>query len=131
MGTRTIADTAYGILEDKKARDIEIIDISEVSILADYFIICSGTSTTHIKTLADELEAKMDRPAGCTGKAIERQVDPAGFWTTGRTYIQRRGPEFSTWNGWADGGSGRQATWNAIVSQFERSCLLWLFDKDR
>ncbi|NMA33355.1 MAG: ribosome silencing factor [Clostridiaceae bacterium] len=60
MGTRTIADTAYGILEDKKARDIEIIDISEVSILADYFIICSGTSTTHIKTLADELEAKMD-----------------------------------------------------------------------
>lgn len=59
MGKRTIADTAYGILEDKKARDIEVIDISEVSILADYFIICSGTSTTHIKTLADELESKM------------------------------------------------------------------------
>jgi len=59
LGNRKIAETAYGILEDKKARDIEIIDISEVSILADYFIICSGTSTTHIKTLADELEKKM------------------------------------------------------------------------
>ena len=59
MEKRTIADIAYGILEDKKARDIEVIDISEVSILADYFIICSGTSPTHIKTLADELEQKM------------------------------------------------------------------------
>jgi ribosome-associated protein len=56
---KKIADTAYGILEDKKARDIEIIDISEVSTLADYFIICSGTSTTHIRTIADELEFKM------------------------------------------------------------------------
>jgi ribosome-associated protein len=54
-----IAEKAYGILEDKKARDIEIIDISEISILADYFIICSGTSTTHIKTIADELEFEM------------------------------------------------------------------------
>ncbi len=59
MGISQIADTAYGILEDKKARDIEIIDISEVSILADYFIICSGTSTTHIRTIADELDKKM------------------------------------------------------------------------
>jgi len=59
LGIDKIADKAYEILEDKKARNIEIIDISEVSILADYFIICSGTSTTHIKTLADELDFKM------------------------------------------------------------------------
>jgi len=59
LGISKIADTAYGILEEKKARDIEIIDISEVSILADYFIICSGTSTTHIKAIADEVEFKM------------------------------------------------------------------------
>jgi ribosome-associated protein len=55
-----IADKAYEILADKKARNVEIIDISEVSILADFFIICSGTSTTHIKSLADELEFRMD-----------------------------------------------------------------------
>jgi ribosome-associated protein len=52
-------DKAVEILEGKKARDIDVIDISEVSILADCFIICSGTSTTHIRTLADELELKM------------------------------------------------------------------------
>ena len=59
MEISKIAEKAYGILEDKKARDIEIIDISEVSILADYFIICSGTSTTQIKTIADEMEFEM------------------------------------------------------------------------
>lgn len=52
------------ILEDKKARDIKIINIKEISILTDYFIICSGSSTTHIKALADELELKMEE-AGC------------------------------------------------------------------
>lgn len=60
MDHNKIADKAYEILADKKARNVEIIDISEVSILADFFIICSGTSTTHIKSLADELEFRMD-----------------------------------------------------------------------
>lgn len=54
-----MAEKAVEILEGKKAKDIDIIDITEVSILADYFIICSGTSTTHIRTLADETEEKM------------------------------------------------------------------------
>ena len=60
MGIDKIAEKAYAILEDKKARNIEIIDISKVSTLADYFIICSGTSTIHIRTIADELDLKMN-----------------------------------------------------------------------
>ncbi len=59
MASNRIADKAFEILDDKKARNVEIIDISEVSILADFFIICSGTSTIHNRTLADELELKM------------------------------------------------------------------------
>jgi len=59
LNINKIADKAYEILEDKKASSIEIIDISEVSVLADYFIICSGTSTTHNRALADELDFKM------------------------------------------------------------------------
>lgn len=43
-------------LDEKKALDISVIDISKLSILTDYFVICSGSSTRHIKTLADELE---------------------------------------------------------------------------
>jgi ribosome-associated protein len=47
------------ILESKKAKDIDVIDIRKMSTLADYFIICSGTSITHIKTLSDELKDKL------------------------------------------------------------------------
>jgi ribosome-associated protein len=51
-------------LENKKAKDIVVINIERMSTLADYFVICSGTSTMHIKTLADELEDKMNE-IGC------------------------------------------------------------------
>ena len=47
-------------LQDKKAKDINTINIKNVSVLADYFIICGGTSTTHIKAVADELEVKAE-----------------------------------------------------------------------
>lgn len=48
------------ILEEKKAKEIKTIDIKDISVLADYFIICGGTSTTHIKALADEVEVKLE-----------------------------------------------------------------------
>ena len=47
------------ILESKKAVDIKIMKIDRLTSLADYFIICNGTSTTQIKTLADEVEIKL------------------------------------------------------------------------
>ncbi len=59
MKISEIADKAYEIIEDHKGRNIEVIDIAEVSTLADYFIICSGTSNTHIRAIADELDHKM------------------------------------------------------------------------
>ncbi len=46
-------------LYDKKAKDIEILDISEITSMADYFIICTCTSTTQVKACADEVEEKM------------------------------------------------------------------------
>ncbi len=59
MKPNKMVEKAVEILESKKARDIEVIDISEVSTLADFFVICNGTSITHIRTLADELDEKM------------------------------------------------------------------------
>lgn len=60
MDSKVLAQNISEILEGKKARDIDIIDIKDITIMADYFIICSGSSTTHIRTLADELEQKME-----------------------------------------------------------------------
>jgi len=65
------------ILEGKKAKDVSAIDIKGVSILADYFVICSGTSKTHIKTLADEVEMKMNE-AGC--KLLHREGYNSARW---------------------------------------------------
>ena len=47
-------------LSSKKGLDIQVIEISDVSVLADYMVIATGTSTTHVKALADEVEYKLD-----------------------------------------------------------------------
>lgn len=59
MDSKVFVDKIVELLKGKKARDIDVINIAGISVLADYFVICSGTSTTHIKTLADEVEEKM------------------------------------------------------------------------
>lgn len=61
METKALAEKVLKILEEKKARDISSINISRVSTLADYFIVCNGTSSTHIKALSDELEEQMSK----------------------------------------------------------------------
>jgi ribosome-associated protein len=60
LESKKLLDKVIEILEGKKAKDISIINIEGISILTDYFVICSGTSSTHIKSLADELEEKME-----------------------------------------------------------------------
>ena len=48
-------------LDEKKAVDIKVIQIDAITSLCDHFIICNGTSTTHVKTLADECEVATDK----------------------------------------------------------------------
>ena len=56
MTPRELAAALAEIAENKKALDIRILKIYELTVLADFFVICSGTSTTHVKTLAEEME---------------------------------------------------------------------------
>ena len=65
-----IVKKAVGALEDKKAEDITVIDISEVSTIAEYFIIATATSQHHIKALAEEVEEKLEE-AGFVADHIE------------------------------------------------------------
>lgn len=44
------------ILDDKKAEDIKVIKVTDLTILGDYFIIADGSNTTHVKSLVDEVE---------------------------------------------------------------------------
>ncbi len=47
------------VLDKKKALDIKAIHITEYSIVADYFLVASGTSNTHVKSLADDVEYEL------------------------------------------------------------------------
>ena len=54
-----IAGIAAKALDDKKARDIKVLKTAEQTVLADYFVICNGTSSTHIKALVDEVDKQL------------------------------------------------------------------------
>lgn len=69
---KDMVKTAYTALEDKKGHDICVIDISKISILADYFIICDGSSDSQVHALTDNVEEQM-QGAGYEQKQREGQ----------------------------------------------------------
>ncbi len=46
-------------LDDKKAVDVKVLKIAELTVVSDFFVVVNGTSTTHIKALADEVDYQM------------------------------------------------------------------------
>ena len=56
---RELVRTAYEALNEKKAEDIKIIDISGLTIMADYFIISTGNSVSQVNALVDNVEEKL------------------------------------------------------------------------
>ena len=70
MTAREITLAAAKALDDKKGQEIKVLETGELTTLADYFVICSATSTTQIKALADECERVL-KLAGETPHHIE------------------------------------------------------------
>lgn len=68
--SKEMAKLAIEALEDKKAEDIKVIDISEVSVIADYFIIAGGSNASQIQALCDNVDEKLGR-AGYHAKQTE------------------------------------------------------------
>ena len=61
---------AVKALDGKKGINIQVIEISDISVLADYMVIATGSSSTHVKALADEVEYQLDK-AGISVSHIE------------------------------------------------------------
>lgn len=78
MTSQEMAKIAHLAMEDKKAEDIKIIDISKVSVIADYFIIASGTSSPHTKALSDFVEEKVEKELG--ESILRREGYQGGSW---------------------------------------------------
>lgn len=68
--SKTMARLAIEALENKKAEDIRVIDISQVSVIADYFIIAGGSNRSQIQALCDAVEETLGK-AGFPVKQIE------------------------------------------------------------
>ena len=60
MNSYDQAVMAAKAISSKKGLDIQVIEIGDISVLADYMVIATGTSSTHVKALADEVEYKLD-----------------------------------------------------------------------
>lgn len=63
-------------LEDKKGKDIKVIDIHEVSVIADYFVIASGSNQNQVQAMVDNVEEQLGR-AGHEPKQIEGSKNSA------------------------------------------------------
>lgn len=61
MNSKELAKIAYKALDDKKGVNIKVIDISEISIIADYFIIAGGNNENQVKAMADNVEEELHK----------------------------------------------------------------------
>ncbi len=60
LTAKEVAIIATKALDEKKGANIKLLKIDRVSSLADYFLICTGTSNTHVRTLVDYVEYAME-----------------------------------------------------------------------
>ena len=70
MTSKELAKLACDALDDKKALEIKVINIENVSTIADYFIIASGTNRNQVQAMADNVDETLGR-AGYEPKQIE------------------------------------------------------------
>lgn len=68
-----ILKIAANAVNEKKAKEMNAIKVSDLTVLCEYFLICTATSSTHVRALADEVEDKLEqaglRPHHIEGKA--------------------------------------------------------------
>ena len=61
MTPKELLFSAVQILDKKKGMDIKALEITEISSVADYFLLGTGTSSTHIRALADEVDEELSK----------------------------------------------------------------------
>lgn len=57
--SKELASVIARILDNKKAKDIDILDISNVSVIGDYFVICSADTSTQVRALTSSVKEKI------------------------------------------------------------------------
>lgn len=77
MTPKEVAAIAAKALDDHKGVDIRLLETRDVTTLADHFLICTGTSSTHVKSLCDSVEKAMDEAGE---PVLRREGHRSGTW---------------------------------------------------
>lgn len=70
MESKELANEIVELIQSKKGFDVTLMNLSNLSAMSDYFIICSADATIHVKAIADEVDKKL-RKAGIKAHAKE------------------------------------------------------------
>ena len=69
---KTLAEAIADVLDSKKGHDIKVVHVADKTVIAEYFVICTGNSSTQVRALAGEVEYKMEqrgvKPYGVEGR---------------------------------------------------------------
>ena len=99
---KELALLAAKALSDKKGREIQVLEIADLTTLADYFVLATGSSNTQINALVDSVERRCpSRPARsrCIGRAIG--AAPGCCWITAASpsmFLTARRGNFTAWS---------------------------------
>lgn len=78
MESYRMVEAAVRALDEKKAMEIKVLDIHAQTGIADYFVICHGTSTPHTKALSDFVEEKLEETLN--ERVLRREGYQGGGW---------------------------------------------------
>src|ERR1044071_5258821 len=77
MDSRKLALLCREFADNKKAEDIVILDVRELSSVTDYFLIASGTSEPHLRAIVDEIRDKLEEECELKPKAVDGTLQAA------------------------------------------------------
>ena len=71
MDAKKLALECRELADNRKAEDIAVLDVADVSSIADYFVIASGTSEPHLRAISDEITEKLREDHGLRPRAVD------------------------------------------------------------
>ena len=78
MDGKELAEKIRSILDEKKGIDIQVVDLAGKTIIADYFVVVTGTSKPHIRALSEGVELNLKEESGIQAEHIEGRE--SGRW---------------------------------------------------
>lgn len=77
MDSKKLAQLCWDYADNKKAENIVILDVRELSSVADYFVICSGSSEPHLRAISDEISSRLRDEHDLRPRAVDGTLQTA------------------------------------------------------